>query len=479
MKETITLNTQEQKRVMVLNRLFVGQLTATEAAVLLNRSERQVRRLCAAYRKEGAAALAHGNRGRKPVQAISEEVRRQVIELASTTSAGCNYQHLRDLLAERDGIEISRRSVRRMLLAAGIASPNKQRRRQYRRRRDRYAQEGMHVQIDGSRHAWLGDRCPWLTLLAAIDDATGKRVAAVFREEEDAAGYFVLVRQMLELHGRPLALYHDRHCIFQQTSKATEADTLEEQLAGKQDPTQFGRLLEELEITSIAARSPQAKGRVERLFGTLQERLVVQLRLADAHTLEQANQVLASYVPRFNAQFAVAPTQEGSAYRPLPETLQADELFCFKYPRIVAADNTISFAKQRLQLLPDAQRRSYAKARVQVHEHFDGHLSVHYAGRCVATTAAPLETPKARTRSGPRGGTEASLRSQTPSSAVVLLTQASTPELGESEVCQTGQSTAAGRPAVTPPRRKPWRTPKRTKSQDNNRGPNECAYDET
>ena len=463
MKETITLNIQEQKRVMVLNRLLVGQLTAAEAALLLKLSERQVRRLCAAYRKEGAAALAHGNRDRKPIQTISEEVRHQVIELATTTYAGCNYQHLRDLLAERDGIKLSRTSVLRMLLAAGIGTPRKQRRRQHRRRRARYVQEGMLVQIDGSRHAWLEERGPWLCLIAAIDDATGKLAAAVFREEEDAAGYFLLVQQMLEQHGRPLALYHDRHSIFKQTSKATEADTLEEQLAGKQDPTQFGRLLEELEITSIAARSPQAKG---RLFGTLEERLVVQLRLAEAYTLEQANQVVTSYLPRFNAQFAVAPTQEGSAYRPLQETLRAEDLFCFTYLRIVAADNTISFAKQRLQLLPDAQRSSYARARVQVHEHFDGHLSVHLAGRCVATTEAPLETSTMRTRSGPRGGPDVSMASQTPSSAVVLLNTASTAELGESGVCQADQSTTSGKPAATHPWRKPWVKSLRTESLD-------------
>ncbi len=187
MRETITLNTQEQKRMMVLNRLLVGQLTAVEAAVLLDLSERQVRRLLAAYQKEGAAALVHGNRGRKPVQAISEEVRRQVIELASTKYAGCNYQHLRDLLAEREGIEPSRASVRRIRLPAGMSTPRTQRRRQHRRRRVRYAQEGMLVQIDGSRHAWLGDRGPWLCLIAAIDDATGKLAATVFREQEDAS----------------------------------------------------------------------------------------------------------------------------------------------------------------------------------------------------------------------------------------------------------------------------------------------------
>jgi len=443
---------------MVLNRLLVGELTAAEAAVLLTLSERQVRRLLAAYRKEGAAALAHGNRGSKPVHSISEEVRRQVIELATTTYAGCNYQHLRDLLAERDGITLSRASVRRILLATGIGSPRTQRRRQHRRRRARYAQEGMLGQIDGSRHAWLGDRGPWLTLIAAIDDATGKLAAAVFREEEDAAGYFLLVQQMVQQHGRPLALYHDRHGIFKQTSKATEADTLKEQLAGKQDPTQFGRLLEELEITSIAARSPQAKGRVERLFGTLQDRLVVELRLADARTLEQAQQVVREYLPRFNVQFAVAATQPGSAYRPLSEPSQAETLFCFKYWRTVGADNVVSFAGQRLQILADQQRRSYARARVEVHERLDGSLAVYSTGTCLSTTPAPAEAPLLRARTGPR---------VTPR-----------PAAGGEPAVSVRTETAGSPPAApTPPKPRadhPWRSPllasKRTPSSSGKGG---------
>src|SRR6266568_2139731 len=347
-EETITLNTQEQKRAMVLNRIQAGQLSVAEGAEVLDLSARHMRRILAAYEKEGPAALAHGNRGRKPAHSISAAVRAHVVDLARTTYQGCNQQHLRDLLQEREGITLSRSSVRRIMEQAGLAPPRPHKQRVHRRRRVRYAQEGMLVQIDGSRHAWLGDRGPWLCLLAAIDDATGKLAAAVFRAEEDAAGYFLLVQQMLEQHGRPLALYHDRHGIFQQTSKATETDTLEEQLAGKQDPTQFGRLLEELEITSIAARSPQAKGRVERLFGTLQDRLVVELRLADARTLEQTNAFLERFMPRFNAQFAMPAPQEGTAYRPLPPGLQLDDLLCFKYERIVAADNTAQFGLQRL-----------------------------------------------------------------------------------------------------------------------------------
>jgi transposase len=284
MQETLTLNAQEQKRVMVLNRILAGQLSAAEAAALLHVSQRQVQRILATYREEGVAAVVHGNRGRKPKHSISLGVRQQVMMLAQTTYAGCNQQHLRDLLEEREGMNLSRSSVHRILQAAGVLADAKRRKPQHRRRRKRYAQEGMLVQIDGSRHAWLGERGPWLTLIAGIDDATGKITAAVFREHEDAHGYFLLVRQMVQRHGCPLALYHDRHGIFTQTGAATERDSLPEQLAGKQEPTQFGRLLQELEITSIAARSPQAKGRVERLFGTLQDRLVVELRLAGAST---------------------------------------------------------------------------------------------------------------------------------------------------------------------------------------------------
>src|SRR5947209_6112880 len=255
MRETITLNTQEQKRMMVLNRILAGQLSAAEAASLLKLSPRQMQRILAAYRKEGVAAVVHGNRDRKPKHTIGEEVRQQVIALARGPYAGCNQQHLRDLLAEREGIVLSRASVHRILAGAQLLPDPKRGKPVHRRRRQRYAQEGMLVQIDGSRHQWLEDRGPWLTLIAAIDDATGKISAAIFREQEDAQGYFLLVRQLVERYGCPLAFYHDRHSIFLQSRKATEADSLQEQLAGRQEPTQFARLLQELAITSIAARS--------------------------------------------------------------------------------------------------------------------------------------------------------------------------------------------------------------------------------
>jgi transposase len=314
--ESITLTTQEQKRAMVLNRIQAGQLSVRQAAEVLGISERHTRRIQAAYRKEGPAVLAHGNRGRQPATTIVQSVRQRVLELATTTYAGTNQQHLRDLLEEREGISLSRSSVHRILAQGGLLPAGTRKPPRHRRRRERKSQAGMLVQIDGSPHDWLEGRGPRLHLLAAIDDATGELVAAVFRQQEDAAGYFELLWQLVKRTGCPLALYHDRHSIFQQSSVASEHDSLREQLAGKQDPTQFGRLLTELEITSIAARSPQAKGRVERLFRTLQDRLPIELRLAGATTLEQANTLLQTYLPRFNAQFTVAAAQQESAYRP-------------------------------------------------------------------------------------------------------------------------------------------------------------------
>ncbi len=412
-EETITLNTQEQKRAMVLNRIQAGQLSVAQGAGVLDLSARHVRRILAAYEKEGPAVLAHGNRGRKPAHRISEPVRAQVVDLAQTKYQGCNQQHLRDLLQEREGITLSRSSVRRIVEQAGLAATRRHKRRVHRRRRERYPQEGMLLQIDGSRHAWLQERGPWLTLLAAIDDATGKLAAAVFREQEDAAGYFLLARQLVERDGRPLAFYHDRHGIFAPTSVATEVDSISEQLAGKQDPSQFGRLLEELAITSIAARSPQAKGRVERLFGTLQDRLVIELRLADARTLEQAQQVA------------------------------AEAIFCFKYLRTVGADNVVNFAGQRLQIVANQQRRSYAHARVEVHERLDGSLAVYSAGNCLSTTPAPAEAPLLRARSGPRVTTR-------PAGG------------GEPAVSARAETAGSPPPAPTPPKPRadhPWRKP--------------------
>jgi len=170
----------------VLNQVEKGGITAREAAEVLCLSLRHVRRILVAFRKEGVAALAHGNRGREAHNILDESLRKRVLELAQSTYAGCNNQHFAELLAEREGIVISRSSVRLILLAAGIRSPRKRRPPKHRSRRERYPQEGMLLQTDGSRHDWLEGRGPWLTLVGTIDDATGKVPYGLFREQEDA-----------------------------------------------------------------------------------------------------------------------------------------------------------------------------------------------------------------------------------------------------------------------------------------------------
>jgi transposase len=400
MKEMVTLNRKEQKRLVVLNQMEKGKMIGREAAEVLGLSLRHVRRILAVYRKEGAAALAHGNQGRKPHNALDESVRKQILDLGQRTYAGCNNRHFTELLAEREGVTLSRSSVRRILLEAGVRSPRKRRPPKHRSRRERYPQEGMLLQTDGSRHDWLEGRGPWLTLVGAVDDATGKIPYALFRDEEDAQGYFLLLRQIVTGHGIPVALYHDRHGIFERFKGMPES--LEEQLEGRRKPTQFGRLMEELGITSISSRSPQARGRIERLWGTFQDRLVSELRLAGARTLEQANQVLWDFLPRYNQKFAIPAAQADSAYRQPGEGFTHDEVFCFKYYRTVGSDNVVRFGEHRPQIMPTNGRLSYARARVEVHERMDGSLAVYYQGHCLATKPAPPEAPVLRARNTAR-----------------------------------------------------------------------------
>jgi transposase len=384
-EERVTLSAGEQGRVVVLNHLEKGAVTVGEAAGLLGISEGQVKRLRADYRREGAAALAHGNRGRRPGNAAEMGLTRRVVELATTTYQGFNRHHLTEMLAEREEIHVSRATVDRWLRAAGVPAARKRRPARAHHRRDRMTQEGCLLQVDGSRHDWLEGRGPYLTLVGGIDDATGEVDGATFREQEDAQGYFLVLRQVVVTKGVPLALYADRHGIFVKTRK--QEPSLEEQLSGQRQLTQMGRLLGELQVELILARSPQAKGRIERLWGTFQDRLSSELRLQGAATLKEANAVLAKHLERHNRQFAVTALDPEPAWRPHPRDL--DALFCFKFHRVVALDHTVRFAGQVIDI-PRPGPSSLARARVEVQQRFDGPLRVFHQGRCLTTTQSAL-----------------------------------------------------------------------------------------
>jgi len=386
----LTLSQKEQARLETLNRVLEGQLRVEEAAVVLGVSERHAWRMLAAYRREGAVALAHGNRGRRPANATPADVSRQVIELARATYAGVNHTHLTELLEEREGIALSRLTVRSILLNAGIRSPKRRRPPQHRVRRRRLPQEGMLLQIDGSDHEWLEDRGPRMTLLLAVDDATGTIPAALFCPKEDSRGYFRLLRRIIERRGIPLALYSDRHGVFWPRPRGREK--VKQGPAGRGNPTQFGRAMAELGVEQVFAWSPQAKGRVERAAGTFQDRLVSELRLAGVDNLEVANRVLEAYLPRYNVRFRVDTVEEGSAYRPVPPELNLGDVLCFKHRRTVGRDNTVQHQWRALQLLPDVDCKSYAGRKVEVWEALDGGLSVHYEGQEIPSQEAPRRT---------------------------------------------------------------------------------------
>ena len=387
--EGLTLTTKEQNRLQTLNGVLEKHWPMREAARIMGVSERQGWRILAAYRKEGAAALAHGNRGRAPANAISPALCHQLITLVKERYSGVNHSHLAELLEEREGIVLSRSTLRRLLTLAGMASPRRGRTPRHRCRRQRMPQEGMLLQLDGSHHRWLEDRGPWFTLFLAIDDATGTVPYALFREQEDTQGYFELLKTIVNRDGIPLGIYTDQYSVFHVEKGPNK---------GNVPLTQFGRALRELGITHVRAKSPEAKGRIERANGTFQDRLVSELRLSGASNITEANLVLRDFLPRFNRRFAVPAAQPGQAYRPVNSDMDLDGILCTKERRRVARDNTVQYRQRTLQLFPDADRVSYAGAYVEIQERLDGQILACYQDKLLTPQDAPPLAATLRTQ---------------------------------------------------------------------------------
>jgi len=387
METTITMNRREQDRARVLTKILKGELTMADGAASLAICVRQLWRLRTVFERDGPAGLVHGNRGRASPRRVDPGLRGRIVELRRTYGA-LNDSHFTELLAEHAAISLSRESVRQILRAEGIASPRRRRPPRYRSRRPRMAAEGMLLQLDGSRHDWLEGRGPLLTLIGAIDDATGRVVGATFRDQEDAAGYLEILGQLIERHGIPGAIYRDRHGAFEPTNPGRGSG---DELAERQPLSQVGRALVELGIDSIAAASAQAKGRVERLWGTCQDRLVVELRLAGVVDRAGANAVLAAFVARFNERFAVPAADPAPAWRAVPSEVRLDRVLVFKYRRKVARDHTIRLAGAVLQLPRGSGPSNQAGKLVEVHVGLDGAVVVFDGERRLLTTPAPAD----------------------------------------------------------------------------------------
>ena len=383
-QETFTLSQKELQRVSVISTCIKGDMACARAAALLCLSVRQIKRLKKRMREDGEAALAHANRGRPSHRRLPEHTRQAVVRLARCTYAGFNDHHLCEKLTEVEGLTLSRETMRRILRKEGIGSPRKRRAPAHRQRRLRVAREGELVQLDGSPHDWLEGRGPHCTALGMQDDASGKILAAQFFPTESAAGYFRLLQSLLRRFGVPTAFYGDRSGIFVRNDHHWSVD---EELAGKRQPTQFGRALADLGVTFIAAQSPQAKGRVERLWGVLQDRLCSELRLANACDIDAANLVLRKFVADYNRRFARTPREAAKAWRPAPNNLQ--RICAFVHERVVSNDNIVQWEGQRLQIPPQNRRFSFAGAKVQLYQGFDGKVSLYYGDTRLEHTNYP------------------------------------------------------------------------------------------
>lgn len=383
MEEGRRVTNRDLLRMDLIAKADKGDVTGSQVAQALGISVRQVRRLISALRKKGAGALIHGNRGKVSPSRLPDSTRETVLQLLRSDYADYNTAHARDDLEEFQGLRLSYSALYRLRRSAGLATPRHHRVAGHRTRRQRAGQEGLLLQADGSEHAWLEQRGPHLTLVAYIDDATGRIAGAIFREQEDVVGYLTVLRDICATYGVPQTLYTDRHTLFGPPPKAT----IEQQLRHEQPRSHIQCVLEKLGVQRIPAHSPQAKGRVERLFGTLQDRLTKVLRRANACTCAEANRVLAIYLPHFNARFGLPARMTPTAYRTWPPGLAVEQVFCFHYERIVASDNTVAFAALRLPIPPSPTHRHFARGRVELRMALDGRLDIFYHGECIATYA--------------------------------------------------------------------------------------------
>jgi transposase len=383
-QETFTLSQKELQRVSVISACIKGDMACARAAGLLCLSVRQIKRLKKPMREEGEAALAHANRGRPSHRRLPDTMRQRIVELSRGIYAGFNDHHLQEKLVEHEGFSLSRETLRRLLRSSGLGSPRKRRAPAHRQRRTRSARLGELVQLDGSPHDWLEGRGPRLTALGMQDDATGKILAAQFFPPETTFGYLCLLKQMLRRHGVPLAFYGDHSGIFVRND---DIWTVEEQLAGKRQPTQFGRALEQLGVTFIAANSPQAKGRVERLWGVLQDRLCSELRLARAADIDSANAALRKFIADYNRRFARQPREVATAWRAASQSLE--RICCFVHERIVSNDNVVQWEGRRFQIPQQARCFSFAGARVHIYQALDGRVSFYYGDTRLQHAAIP------------------------------------------------------------------------------------------
>jgi hypothetical protein len=360
----------ELRRIEVLSEVLAGRRTEVSAAAILGLSTRQTRRLMVAYRDGGGGAMIHKARGRTSNNQLISGIREYVVELVRSRYADFGPSLAAEVLLAKDGVKVSRETLRKWMVADGLWLSRKQRRsfHQPRLRRESY---GELIQIDGSDHRWFEDRGTACSLLVFIDDATGKLMQLRFVPSESTSSYFDCLRGYLDAHGCPVAFYSDKHSVFRINREAQ----------GGQGMTQFGRALAELNIEIICANSSQAKGRVERANRTLQDRLVKELRLENVCDMQAGNAFLPEFLERFNEKFAVTAARPEDLHRRLAlSSERLSDILCHREQRHVGQQLTLAYDRKQLILDRSAVSEELGGQYVDLYDFADGRLEVRWRG---------------------------------------------------------------------------------------------------
>lgn len=359
------LKQKDLKRATLIEACIKGQCTIKQVAAALGISERRVKQIKKEVKENGVKSIQHGNRGRKPKNTISDKVRKTILELRSSYEYEIsNFKHFQEILEERENIKISYSALYNILRTAGIKSPKKHHKSSLHHRRKRKECEGMMLQADGTPFDWFNNGENY-SLHGFIDDATGKITGLYMCKNECLLGYLEVLRQTLENYGIPISLYPDKYSVFFPPKKVDDHITIEEQLNGREKGiTQFGRIVEELGIEMFPASSPQAKGRIERLWETLQSRLVTEFRINKIKTMDEANKFLIEYIKIYNSKFAVEPISSKSLFLKLPKRYNLDELLCVKFERTIDNAGVFSIKNSKFQI---TDKHLPPKTKVQIY----------------------------------------------------------------------------------------------------------------
>lgn len=373
-KEVIALSVKEIERLRIIHKVMDKQIRQVDGARLLDISDRQVRNIIGKIKADGDKGIAHGNRGREALNKISNDLEEKIAAIIEQKYVDFGPTLASEKLLKHEGIKISHEKLRQIMIEGRLWKVRKRRDRHVYQWRERKAYYGEMVQMDGSHHDWLEKRGPRLVLMGYIDDATN-RFFGRFYDYEGVYPAMDSLTHYIGMYGLPASLYLDKHSTY----KTTRQPDTEELLKGQRAQTQFERAAKELGIKILHAHSPQAKGRIERAFGTLQDRLVKEMRLKGITAKEKANDYLESYLPGFNEQFEKIARKEGNLHKPMPEEVDLREILCIKATRTIN-DGYIIRWKQRVFLL-DNPSLVLRRQKVELREHFDGRVKLKYKDR--------------------------------------------------------------------------------------------------